>query len=221
VFVAYWSVKGGSGTTVVAVCHALCRARTSAHPVVLVDLAGDVAAVLGVAEPRGPGVIDWLAAPAGARSPEALVELATPVGAGLALVVAGGDGPSSFDGGGDELAAALGALDEVVVDCGVPANGSVGAAVAAAADRSMLVLRPCYLGLRRAVAASARPSAVVLVNEPERALGRRDVEEVLGVPVAVEVPLLPAVARAVDAGLLASRLPRPFDKAMRAGMVAA
>src|SRR4051794_33057920 len=62
VFVSCWSVKGGSGTTVVASSLALLLATRSPAGSVLVDLAGDVPAVLGIPEPDGPGVSDWLAA---------------------------------------------------------------------------------------------------------------------------------------------------------------
>ena len=60
----------------------------------------------------------------------------------------------------------------------------------------------------------------MLVTESERVLGRDDVEAVLGVPVVADVPVNPAIARAVDAGLLASRLPRPLDRALRDGAAA-
>jgi hypothetical protein len=83
------------------------------------------------------------------------------------------------------------------------------------ASHSLLVLRPCFLALRRATLAPIRPSGVVLVREAGRALGRRDVEDVLGVPVRAEVDVEPAVARAVDAGLLAGRLPRGLAQALR------
>ena len=102
----------------------------------------------------------------------------------------------------------------VVADCGVLATGAAQA-VAAAASASLLVVRPCYVALRRALAAPLRPSGVVLVSEPGRALGRRDVEDVLGVPVRAEIDVEPAVARAVDAGLLSSRLPRSLERALR------
>ena len=87
--------------------------------------------------------------------------------------------------------------------------------MAAGAQESLLVLRPCYLALRRALAAPVRPSGVVLVSESGRALGRRDVEDVLGVPVRAEVAIEEAVARAVDAGLLGRRVPRPLERALR------
>jgi hypothetical protein len=102
----------------------------------------------------------------------------------------------------------------VVADCGVGPTGAAHA-VAAAASVSLLVVRPCYVALRRALAAPLRPSGVVLVSEPGRALGRRDVEDVLGVPVRAEIDVEPAVARAVDAGLLSSRLPRSLERALR------
>jgi hypothetical protein len=77
------------------------------------------------------------------------------------------------------------------------------------------VLRPCYLGLRRALAHPLRASGVILVGEEGRSLSRRDVEEVLGVPVRAEVAHDPAVARAVDAGLLGRRVPRVLERSLR------
>ena len=56
-----WSAKGGSGTTVVAAALALVLARQ--QPTTLVDLAGDIPAALGLPQPSGPGVADWLASP--------------------------------------------------------------------------------------------------------------------------------------------------------------
>jgi hypothetical protein len=53
---------------------------------------------------------------------------------------------------------------------------------------------------------------VVLLTEPGRSLSRHDVEDCIGAPVVAEVAVDPAVARAVDAGLLASRLPRGLER---------
>jgi hypothetical protein len=99
----------------------------------------------------------------------------------------------------------------VVVDAarGEPANplGDVG--------RTLLVTRACYLALRRAVATPWRPDGVVLVAEPGRALRVPDIERAVGVPVVATVSHDPAVARAVDAGLLAARLPRLLQRELR------
>ena len=57
----------------------------------------------------------------------------------------------------------------------------------------------------------ARASGVVLVEEPGRALGEREVVEVLGLPVLGRFPVRASVARAVDAGVLAARLPSPLS----------
>ena len=74
--VVCWSVKGGSGTTVVAASLAVLSARH--HPTLLVDLAGDSAIALGAREPAGPGISEWLHSPnAGA---DALARLAVQVG---------------------------------------------------------------------------------------------------------------------------------------------
>jgi MinD-like ATPase involved in chromosome partitioning or flagellar assembly len=216
VLVTCWSVKGGSGTSVVAASLAVVAARR--QPSLLVDLAGDSAAILGLAEPAS-GVWAWLGSPSAPAA--ALTRLETDGAPGLRLLPAGP--PSRVDDGerGALLAALLGAeTRSVIVDAG-RIDGGAGAAegvrttLAGAASVSLLVLRPCYLALRRAVAAPVRPSGVVLITEPGRALGRSDVEQVLGVPVRAEIALDPGVARAVDAGLLATRLPRGLERALR------
>lgn len=216
--IACWSPKGGCGTTVVTCGLALVLARASrsepAPPsgVWVADLRGDIPAAVGLPEPAGPGLADWLAA--GDDVPaDALGRLAVDVAPGVALLPWSGAAPSTPHGRGEALAAALAAEQRpVVADCGT-ASGP-GLAVAAAATVSLMVLRPCYLALRRALAAPIRPTGIVLVAEPGRALHRRDVEEVLGVPVRAEVEYDPAVARAVDAGLLARRPPRGFQRAL-------
>ncbi|MGH9228308.1 MAG: hypothetical protein ACRD07_06160 [Acidimicrobiales bacterium] len=82
--------------------------------------------------------------------------------------------------------------------------------------RPLLVIRNCYLALRKAVRAPVCPSAVVLVEEPGRGLGRKDVRTLLpGVPL-VTMAVDPAVARAIDAGLLAARLPASLGRGLAA-----
>jgi len=214
VLIACWSVKGGAGTTVVSVSLALVLARSHPGGVLVADLAGDVPAALGVADPRDPGLAAWLAA--GSSVPaDALARLELDAGAGLSLLPRG-TGPLPA-GDRVEVLAGLLAADPrpAVADCGVLDATSPGLAVAAAATSSLLVTRACYLALRRAAMAPVRPSGVVLVREPGRALGRDEVETVVGAPVLAEVAVDPAVARSVDAGMLASRLPRALDRALR------
>lgn len=203
--VACWSSKGGAGTTVVAAALALLFARRAEGGALLVDLAGDVPAALGLPEIDGPGVAGWLAAGADVP-PDALARLEGPAGAGLALL---GRGVGPLDPSrGDVLAALLAGDDRpVVIDCGTDPRG-VALDLAASATRSILVTRPCFMSLRRALSLPLRPSEVVLLTEPGRCLTRRDVEDCLGAPVSAEVAVDPQVARAVDAGLLATRLPR-------------
>lgn len=209
--IACWSVKGGSGTTVVAAALGVVLARSSPGGAALVDLGGDLPAVLGLPEPTGPGLSEWLAMDDDVPA-DALGRLALDAGAGLRLLPRGAGPPPSV--GGDRLVAAMAGGGPAVVDCGSPGN-PLGLAVAASAPLSLLVLRPCYLAVRRALAAPIRPSGVILVTEPRRALTRRDVEEVLGVPVRAEVAWDPGVARSVDAGLLGGRVPRALERALR------
>jgi MinD-like ATPase involved in chromosome partitioning or flagellar assembly len=212
VLIACWSTKGGSGTTVVAAALATVLAETSGRDVLLADLGGDCPAVLGLPEPDGPGLSEWVST--GACAPaDALRRLEIPCRGALRLLPLGR--ASCPPDTGDRVLNALGADGRlVVVDCGPP-YGATALSIAGGAGLSLLVLRPCYIALRRAVAAPLRPSGVVLVDEPGRSLGRRDVEDVLGVPVRAVIPWDPAVARSVDAGLLGTRVPRPLHRALR------
>ncbi len=216
--IACWSAKGGSGTTVVSVALATVLARSSPGGALLADLGGDVPAVLGLPEPAGPGLEEWLAS--GASVPaDALSRLEIAGPGGLHVLPVGAPSPTppppGTTGRAEVLAAVLAADPRpVVADCGCLPGGA-GLAVAAAASVSLLVLRPCYLSLRRALQAPLRPSGVILVSASGRSLGRSDVEHVLGVPVRAVVAVDPAVARAVDAGLLPTRLPRGLERALR------
>lgn len=218
--IACWSPKGGSGTTVVAASLARLFAERRPTGALLVDLGGDVAAALGHPEPVGPGIAEWL--DAGEHVPaDALARIEHPIGPDLALIHRGA-GRLANAGRAEVLAAVLAAdRRSVVVDCGrVDAPSSAGEpevsrVFAATATHSLLVVRPCYLALRRAVAMSFRPSGVVVVNESGRALEAADIEEIVGVPVVAVVQHDPAVGRAVDAGLLGARLPAALEKALR------
>jgi hypothetical protein len=202
------------GTTVVASALALVLGRSAAAGALLADLAGDVPAALGVADPGDPGLSGWLAA--GRDVPaDGLARLELDVGSGVSLLPMGRGalGPPARM----EALAGLLAADPrpVVADCGVLDRQAPGVPVAAIATQSLLVIRPCYLALRRVAAAPIRPSGVVLLVEPGRALGRAEVENVVGAPVRAELPVEPGVARTIDAGMLASRLPRSLDRGLR------
>jgi Mrp family chromosome partitioning ATPase len=213
VHLSCWALKGGVGTTVVTAALGLTLHRAG-HDVLLVDLAGDLPAALGLPEPDGPGLTDWLAA--GDDVPaDGLGRIELTAAAGLA-VLPRGSGPVGPTSRVEALVTALDPRRSVVVDCGVlDGREPDRAVVAARGTHSLLVTRACYLALRRAADPPLRPSGVVLVTEPGRALDRDDVERVVGAPVRAEVALDPAVARAVDAGLLVSRLPRGLERSLR------
>ena len=207
-----WSVKGGSGTTVVASTIALMRAAESQRGALLVDLASDVPAVLGLAESSGPGISDWFAhCDLGSRM--TLQSIAIQATANLQIIARGSkqlDANENFS----ELCAALKTFDlPIIVDagCGLPSPDLL-----AHASSSLLVTRPCYLSLRRAAQLSVSPTGIVLINESGRALGKHDVEAVIGAPVVSEIIFDAAIARAVDAGLLASRIPTIISKQLAA-----
>jgi MinD-like ATPase involved in chromosome partitioning or flagellar assembly len=217
VLLACWAAKGGAGTTVVATALARLLAARDPSGALLADLAGDVPAVLGLADPPGPGLAEWLAAGEGVP-PDALGRLEVEGPGGLRVLPWAG-GPPAAEPVPAERASVLAAVlaadpRRAVIDCG---TGPVGAGLvaASAATTSLLVLRPCYLALRAALRAPLRPSGVVLVAEAGRALGAPEVEDVLGVPVRAVVGADPAVARAVDAGSLGDHLPRRLERALR------
>jgi hypothetical protein len=198
-----WSVKGGSGVTVVAAGLALRAARRESS--ILVDLCGDLPAALGVPEPDGPGIAEWLRRGATIRGPVPSIRVAKH----LALVPRGRGPlrPVGLDG--------FAGHQSVVVDAGVIDDATAPHALAVGtAHRSLLVLRPCYLALRRAVRVGIRPHGIVLVTEPGRALAADDVAAVLGAPVVAQVPVDPAVSRAVDAGLLVQRCPSALTSSL-------
>lgn len=94
----------------------------------------------------------------------------------------------------------------VIIDAGTQPETVEGVAY--------LVTRPCYLALRRSFTVP-RPDGLVVITEPGRALTVEDVAAVIGAPVRAVIPQDPAVARAIDAGLLASRLPRTLARTLR------
>jgi hypothetical protein len=67
-----WAAKGGSGTTTVAAALALINP----HDTLLVDLDGELPAVVGLPEPHGHGLADWLPTDQAADAlPELTIEL--------------------------------------------------------------------------------------------------------------------------------------------------
>ena len=198
-----WSLKGGSGTTVVSAALALTLAQRNSAAVRIVDLAGDIPSALGIAEPSGEGVTNWLQQ----QQPSPIQSLQIPVTARVSLVPRGNGSLMHHDLTAEHcntLATELDTSSELtVVDAG---SGHIPQLINNATT-SLLVIRPCYLALRKAAHLCVKPHGIVLINEPGRSLGKRDVESVVGAPVLVELPLDPTIARCVDAGLLASRIP--------------
>jgi hypothetical protein len=211
-----WSMKGGSGTTVVTATMALLASqlRTSAG---IVDLAGDIPAVLGLVEPSGPGVADWMRSDPSA-GPEALARLATSVNPNLSVIHPGSTRDVVPPGRDPwiELTEALTDVDafaeRIFVDAGL---GEPPAELRDAADHDLLVVRGCYLALRRCATLRRPPTGIIHVAEPGRALRRREIEQIVGVPVIAEIDIDPVVARKVDAGLLAGGPPESLRAPLR------
>ena len=210
---ALWSPKGGSGTSVVAAALALVAAARGETR--LADLGGDQPAILGLPPLASfATLVDWLAG--GASSPtEWLDDMALPVVPGLSLLP-GGPAAAAAPEAGAALAVALRDSETAIVDVGSGADriDGAGRAVVDIADAAVIVMRPCYLGLRAAVADPrlGASAGVVVIEEPGRALDGEDVASVLGLPVIGRFPYRAEIARAVDAGVLRDRLPAALSR---------
>ncbi len=206
---ALWSPKGGSGTSVLAAACAVALARS---PIPggcrLADLDGDQPAIFGLPKDPTTGLADWIAL-APQVPTDALERLTVDVAPGIVLLPQG-DPRAAIDAAADAGAALAVALR----DAPVPTVADAGLALAPStrgfvevADHSVVVVRGCYLALRRAVQSPLLDWAVgvILVEEPGRSLGAREVADVLGRPLLARVPVRASTARSVDAGVLAAR----------------
>ena len=204
--VACWSPKPGSGTSVVTCALATMWSRRG-RGALLVDLGGDAAAIMG--RPTPPlGLGDILSGTGGHR----LGDVSVPVDDRLDLIAPGlAPTPVAHHPLWNRLTVELSDRsrdgDLVFVDVG---DGDVPGWLRDVTHHTVLVIRPCYLALRRAVEhprAGDLADSVIVVSETDRALSARDVAGVLNRPVVAEIPVHPDIARRVDAGLLTTRLP--------------
>lgn len=216
-----WSAKGGSGTTVVAAAMALLSPRS-----LVVDLAGDVASVYGLPTTDQPGAADWVASDA---PPEHIVDLFVHVDDDTTLIphrrrrgrrpvdTHASTNDTRWDALGSWLRSRSTDRDEsVIVDTGL---GPPPEPLLRHSDRNLLVTRPCYLALTRATAMSFTPTGIIVIDEPGRTLGTRDVERAVGAPVIATISYDLTITRAVDSGLLSRRLPAELRKRLE-GLVA-
>jgi MinD-like ATPase involved in chromosome partitioning or flagellar assembly len=206
---AFWSPKGGSGTSVLAAACVLVLARHGGAR--LADLDGDQPAIFGLDADPPTGLADWLAV--GPEAPtDALERLAVEARPGVALLGRGSPQGSLAPVAAAEAGAALGVAlrdgPHTVLDLGT-AVAPAARALLEVSDAAVVVLRGCYLALRRAVHAPglARTSGVAVVHEQGRTLRDDEIADVLDRPVVARVPTKVAIARAVDAGVLSRRLP--------------
>ncbi|MDX2380698.1 MAG: hypothetical protein QNM02_13175 [Acidimicrobiia bacterium] len=216
-----WAAKGGSGTTVTAAILAIVESSAT----LLVDLDGEIPRVLGIPGPDRPGLADWL----GSDAPEAhLDDLLIDVDDHLRVLPwRATTAATSLDPLRDPverfsmadpdrrqrcLSWLTSRSGRVIIDAG---TGEPSTDLVEIADTSLLVTRPCYLAVQRALHADAQPTGIALVNERGHSLSKRDIQRSLGAPVVATLSLDPAVSLAVDAGLLTVRLPAGIRRQLR------
>ena len=190
------SPKGGQGCTTIAAALAVLAARSN-QPTLLLDTRGDAAAILGVSDP----------APASTVA-DAIANAVEPCDRLRVVSVTGDQIDADAISAISELVAAG---HRVIVDTGN--DHDVLHRFDPLSPHRLLVTRPCYLALRRAIGVPFVPDHVVLISEHQRCLTERDVSLALALPV-TSVPYAPGIARAIDAGLLAARLPRCLANAI-------
>jgi hypothetical protein len=183
-----------------------------------VDLAGDLPARLGCDRDPERGVADWLALGVAAPA-DALARLTRAVDGDIGLLPLGRDG--ALRDASPEAGAALATVlaqepVPVVVDAG-RAEWPAARALAAVADQTWLVARPCYTTLRRAVRHELLEvtTGVVFVDEPGRTLSARDVADVLARPVVARIPWRVTIARRADSGRVAVERDEPLWRPLR------
>ena len=213
---AIFSVKGGSGTSVVAASISQLLARHTAT--VLIDLAGDLPTILGRNDGAAPGTHDWLNA--GDDVPvDSLRRLEIELAPGFSMMTMGGALDPIGGGRGRILACVLAADPRtMVVDCGL-ATTLVAQETLRIASHRIVVIRGCYTAIKKLVGTATRPDGIVLIAEPGRALGRKEIEHATGLPVVCEIPFDAAISRTVDAGLLACRTPSQLSKPLERWLV--
>lgn len=191
--------KGGQGTTTVAASLAI-TAAANGRRVVLLDTGGDASYVLNRRRHTVVDRLDRVLDPA-EQSPDGIDIVDVPAHRIDAAAL-------------DALSALRAAGVGVVVDAGT--DPSVVRRFEAVRPRPcrVLVVRPCYLAVRRALDVPYTPDHVVLVRERLRSLTTADVEAALALPV-IAVDHEPVVARAIDAGLLVSHAHRWLGRPLR------
>lgn len=184
--VHFIGAKGGVGTSsAVALCAAALAAEGRRVGVIDATKTGDLASVLDDNTKTADRPICVLA------NLDDLID-----------AVAGGDGPTS-EQGSDGLDIVL--VDHVACPSAMPPTSSP----------KVLVTRNCFLAVNRGLQARFVPTGVIVMRDRHRSIQTENLEAVLSIPArsALEIPIESAIARWVDAGLVAS-IPAPILRAL-------
>jgi hypothetical protein len=179
--IEFHSAKGGVGTTVTACALAIHLAHQGRHVIMVATSLDDVCAVLGAPAVIDSGPIPYLVITDHATG--GTVHLSTPH-----------DLPNLN-------------LDRLNASWIISDNVALHPSLS---PYPWVVCRNDYLSLRRLAASPTQFDGCVVQTIPTGALRLVDVSHVVRADHHIEVPVDPAVARAVDAGLLAGRLGQPL-----------
>jgi hypothetical protein len=190
-----YTAKGGQGCSTIAALLALLN-----PPATLIDVAGDLPALLGVDTAGDYGLTDHLTS----SDPLGPWDLrSVQVAPGVDLVPQGLQPIEAVPA--PRWTELVGQLTAPTTDRWILDAGTLG--YLDGADQEILITRHCYLALRRAAALLRRPTSVISVHEAGRSLDRHDIERVIGVPVVATLEVDHTIARAIDAGLVTAGIP--------------
>lgn len=190
--------KGGQGATTVVAALAVTAARKGRR-IIVIDAGGDVASILN--RPHVEAADDLAAG----------LTAACPVD-GVELVHLPADRIDSNTVRGTSELVADGAT--IIIDAGTDPSMVHPFDDVRPRPQRVLVVRSCYLAVRRAAAVPYTPDHVVLIRERLQSLTATDIERALALPVTT-VDHDPILARAIDAGLLVTHAHRWLGRPLR------
>jgi hypothetical protein len=203
-FTGVYSVKGGQGTSTVTAALAVVSARQ--QPTLVIE-SGDVGLILGQIWGQKSNHDRLLLAPEPCRVPGQPGRPETVV-ANLDVVQVSNAFAGTIESELHDLARNYA---HVVIDFGVIRSGLP-------IDRcvtSVMVVRNCFLALRHAIELVQRPDHIIAVQSTHRHLRIDDIEAVLGQKVLATIDDSPDIGASIDAGTLATAMPRTLQRALR------
>lgn len=232
----FFCAKGGSGVSTVVALSALAlisatKKRSGSNTpknVLIVDLCGDISAVLGCDDPGSIGLAQWSRSEP--RDITTLSHISKAVNSSISILprglgpieISGADLVDELRGLGVDVLIDIGAVDKteagetppIIADDIAISEQQWRRDLLDCVDVDIVVTRNCFLGLRRLKDLGHIARALVVLVERGRSISTADVELVAQSEAVAEIDIDQRVFRCVDAGLLVARVPRKLLSAL-------